>query len=296
MPGVDLERMGVFAAVADAGSFTLAAGRLGLARSAVSQHVTALERELGVQLLQRTTRKVSITEAGAAFLDDCKALLAQAAAAVERARSAKARPAGLLRLTSTEDTAPLVAAWIAEYRRRFPEVRIDYHPTDRRVDLVGEGFDLALRVGGMPDSSLRATTLARFDLWVVGHPDYLAAHGVPRRPADLARHEWIALSVLDAPWSRRFTDRRGKVDTVRLHGAVGVSTAAALLSLVRAGVGLAALPDTMAREDVAAGRLQRVLAGYALPGLQLYAAYPGSTALPAKTRAFLDLAKEIGAR
>lgn len=284
--------MAVFVAVAEAGSFTAAADRLGLARSAVSQHLTRLERDLGVQLLRRTTRQVSITEAGAAFLDDCRSLLAQAERAVERARSARARPSGVLRITSAEDTAPLFAGWLAEYRRRYPEVKIDYHPTDRRVDLVGEGFDLALRVGGMPDSSLRATTLARFETWVVATPAYLAAHGEPKRPADLARHEWIALSVIDSPWMRTFVGRGGRRERVRLHGAVSVSTAAALLWLVRADLGVAAFPDSMVRDDVAAGRLRRLLPAYALPPLHLYAAWPGA-APPAKTRAFLDLAKEL---
>lgn len=292
---VDLERMAIFAAVAETGSFTAAAQRLGLAKSAVSQQVTRLERELGVKLLQRTTRKVSITEAGIAFREDCLDLLQRAELAVERARTARAQPSGVLRVTSTEDTAALVAGWLAEYRRRYREVRIDYQPTDRRVDLVGEGFDLALRVGAMPDSSLRAATLARFELWVVGSAAYLAGHGEPRRPSELADHEWIALSVIASPWARRFVGPDGGEETVRLHGAISVSTAAALLHLVRADVGLSSFPDSMVRTDIAAGRLRRLLADYALPPLYLYAAYPGAGAAPAKTRAFIDLARELAA-
>ena len=292
--GVDLERMAIFAAVADAGSFTAAAERLGLAKSAVSLQLSQLERELGVQLLQRTTRKVSITEAGAAFLEDCRDLLQRAESAVERARSLRARPSGVLRITSTEDSAALVAHWLAEYRRRYPEVRIDYQPTDRRIDLVGEGFDLALRVGGMPDSSLRATTLARFEIWVVASAAYLDQHGEPRHPAELAVHEWVALSVISPPWMRHFTGPDGRQESVRLRGAVSVSTAAALLHLVRADLGIASFPDSMLRADLASGRLRRVLPGYTLPGVHLYAAYPGSTAVPAKTRAFIDLARELG--
>jgi DNA-binding transcriptional LysR family regulator len=293
--GVDLERMAIFAAVAETGSFTAAAERLGLAKSAVSLQLTQLERELGVQLLQRTTRKVSITEAGAAFLEDCRDLLQRAELAVERARSTRARPSGVLRITSTEDSAALVAHWLAEYRRRYPEVRIDYQPTDRRVDLIGEGFDLALRVGGMADSSLRATTLASFEIWLVASAAYLEQRGEPHHPAELADHEWIALSVISPPWMRHFTGPDGRQESVRLHGAVSVSTAAALLHLVRADLGIGSFPDSMVRADIAAGRLRRLLTDYSLPGVHLYAAYPGSTAVPAKTRAFIDLARELGA-
>ena len=146
----------------------------------------------------------------------------------------------------------------------------------------------------MPDSSLHAVRLAGFETWVVASPGYLERHGVPRRPADLAEHEWIALTVIGSPWMRHFTRPDGARETVRLRGAISVSTATAMLCLVRADAGVAAFPDAMVRADIAAGRLRRLLPDDALPGLHLYAAYPGSTALPAKTRAFVDLAREIG--
>lgn len=293
---VDLAAMSIFVAVAEAGSFTAAADRLGMAKSAVSQRLTELERELGVRLLQRTTRRVAITDAGTIFLADCRELLSQAERVLERARSSRARPSGTLRLTSTEDMASPVAAWIVEYRRRFPEVRIDYQPTDRRVDLVAEGFDLALRMGGMPDSSLRAAPLGEFDSWLVASPSYLAAHGEPSQPSDLAHHEWIALSVIASPWVRQFEGPDGDRQTIRMRGSVSVSTAAACQALVRAGLGIAVFPDSMARADVADGRLRRLLASYRLPRLHLYAAYPDTPALPAKTRAFIDLARDTGWR
>src|SRR5688572_22339594 len=131
VPAVSMGRLAAFTAVAEAGSFTAAAERLNTTKSAVSQAVTLLERELGAQLLQRSTRKLAITEAGEAFLADCRALLTSAEAAMERARTGRAQPSGTLRLTSTQGTAGMVASWIATFRERYPAMRIDYVPTDR---------------------------------------------------------------------------------------------------------------------------------------------------------------------
>ena len=153
--GISLARLAAFAAVADAGSFTAAAERLDTTKSSLSQSVALLERELGVQLLQRSTRKLAITEAGEAFLTDCRALLAGAEAAMERARTGRAQPSGTLRITSPHASAGLVAVWIAAYRTRYPGMRVDYVPTDRTLDLIAERFDLAVRIGPMSDSRLR---------------------------------------------------------------------------------------------------------------------------------------------
>ncbi|WP_310449815.1 LysR family transcriptional regulator [Sulfuritalea sp.] len=287
----NLEQMSVFVAVAEAGSFTAAADRLGMAKSAVSQAVSSLERELGVQLLQRSTRKLAITETGAAFCHDCVELLARAAAAVDRVRTGKAQPTGILRITSVVDSAPMVAEWIAEYCARYPAMRIEYLPTDQKIDLIAERFDLALRIGSMQDSSLRAVKLGELETWLVAAPDYLARRGTPRTPQDLVSHEWIALTVVPTPWTRVFESPSGRQERVRLSGAISVSAAAAMRSLVVAGAGIAAFPDSMVRADLAAGRMKRLLANYRLPKLFLYAVYPGSRAVPAKTRSFIDIAK-----
>src|SRR5688572_21635819 len=164
-PAISLARLAAFAAVAEAGSFTAAAERMDMTKSAVSQAVALLERELGAQLLQRSTRKLAITEAGEAFLADCRALLAGAEAAVERARTGRTQPSGTLRLTSPQESAGMVCAWIAAYRERYPAMRIDYVPTDRTLDVIADRFDLAIRIGPMADSRLRAVVLEELELW-----------------------------------------------------------------------------------------------------------------------------------
>jgi DNA-binding transcriptional LysR family regulator len=291
-PAISLGRLAAFAAVAEAGSFTAAAERLDTTKSAVSQSVATLERELGAQLLQRSTRKLAITEAGEAFLADCRALLAGAEAAMERARTGRAQPSGTLRLTSTQGTAALVASWIAAYRERYPAMRVDYVPTDRTLDLIGERFDLAIRIGPMLDSSLRAAVLDEVEIWIAASPRYLATHGTPRKPADLAQHEWIALSLLPAPWAVELA-RSGRKVRIKLRGSVSVASSDAALRLMVEGAGISAYPATAdLRDEMQSGRLVRVCPGWSTRRMFLYAAYPGNVAPPAKTRAFIDLAKE----
>ena len=291
-PAISLGRFAAFVAVAEAGSFTAAAERLDTTKSALSQSVAVLERELGAQLLQRSTRKLAITEAGEAFLADCRALLAEANAAVERARTGRAQPSGTLRLTSTHAVADMVAGWIAAYRQSYPAMRVDYVPTDRTLDLIAERFDLTIRIGPMDDSRLRAVVLEELELWTAASPAYLARYGTPRKPVDLTDHEWVAMSLLSAPWTLDYTSRSGSKVRVRLRGSVSAASNQAVHSLVVAGAGISAFPNTAAlRADVEAGRLVRLLPGWRLRRLFLYAAYPGNIAPPAKTRAFIDLVK-----
>jgi DNA-binding transcriptional LysR family regulator len=289
---ISLGRLVAFVAVAEVGSFTAAAERLNTTKSAVSQAIAVLERELGVQLLQRSTRKLAITEAGESFLADCRSLLAAAEATMERAHTGRAQPSGTLRLTSTQGMSGMVAGWIATYREHYPAMRVDYVPTDRKLDLIAERFDLTIRIGPMDDSSLRAVVLEELELWTVAARSYLARHGTPRKPAELARHEWIALSLLPTPWSVDFT-RGGRKVRAKTRGSISVASTDALLRLVIEGVGISVFPSTAdVRSEVESGRLVRLFPGWTTHRMFLYAAYPGSIAVPAKTRAFIDLAKE----
>lgn len=289
---INLDRIAAFVSVADAGSFTAAAELLGMTKSAVSQAVGLLERELGTQLLQRSTRKLAITEAGDAFLLDCRSLLSQAEQAVDRARTGKAMPSGVLRLSTAADSAVFVAPLLAEYLAIYPNMHIDYVPTDRVVDLFAERFDLSLRSGAMQDSRLRALKLADMEMCTVASPDYLKRHVRPKHPREFANHQWIALSALETPWSRTWRSRNGTATAVRLKGAISVATAAGARSIVLASAGISAFPRFMVEEDIAAGRLVEVLPQYRLPDIYLFAIWPGRLEPPAKTRAFIDLAKQ----
>ena len=211
---------------------------------------------------------------------------------MERAHTGRAQPSGTLRLTSTHAMAGMIAGWIATYREHYPAMRVDFVPTDRRLDLIAERFDLTIRIGPMDDSSLRAVVLEELELWTVAAPRYLARHGTPRNPGELARHEWIALSLLPTPWSVDFV-RGGRKLRVKTRGSISVASTEPLLRLVIEGAGISVFPSIAdVRAEVEAGRLVRLFPGWTTRRMFLYAAYPGSIAAPAKTRAFIDLAKE----
>ena len=285
---MNLMRLEVFVTVCTTGSFTRAAEQMGVTKSAASQHVAALERELGVQLLHRSTRSLTVTEAGAGLLADGRALLEQATRLAERTRHHTAQLSGTLRVTSADFTATWVAPVIADYVRRHPGMHVDYLPTDRLVDLAAEGMDLSLRTTGRRDSSLHAATLAEFDIWCAASPDYLAERGTPRRLADLASHDWIAFTPIPHPWTLQTRDAD---DAVRLRRSVSTSSTAGGRALAVAGAGVFASPQFVLEAELAAGRLVRVLPGVKLPQVTLYAVWPGGREPPMKTRAFIELAK-----
>jgi len=285
---MNLTRLEAFLTVCDVGSFTAAAERLGLTKSAISQHVGTLERELGVQLLHRSTRRLAVTEAGTTLLQEGRALLEQARQLSVRTRHQAAQLTGVLRLTSAEDTAPYVAPLIAEYVRLHPGMQVEYRPSDRLLDLVTEGLDLSLRSTLRRDSSLRAVSLAEFDVWCVASPRYLHERGTPKRLEDLASHAWIAFTLIPHPWTLHTRD--GK-QSVRLQRTIATTSNAGGRALAVAGAGLFAAPSFALEPEVAAGRLVRVLPTVKLPQVTLYVAWPGRGEPPSKTRAFIDLAK-----
>lgn len=289
---VNLNRLAVFVALVRAGSFTAAAEHLGMTKAMVSQHLLRLERELGATLLVRSTRRMALTEAGAAFHADCVQLLEQAQAAIERIGDQRSTPAGTLRLTtSTDYGTAVVAPALAEFLRLYPALHVDLVIDDQINDLIAERFDLAIRIGWLRDSSLRATRLGGFRQLVMASPAYLAEHGMPRRPEDLAvHHGWIAMSALATPLRWTFT-RGNSRRVVRMRQVMQANNAAAIRALVLAGAGVSVLPEYLVQEDIQAGRLQVLLAQYRLQEGGIHAVYPDPQP-PAKVRAFIDFMRD----
>lgn len=283
-----LTHLEAFVAVCTTGSFTRAAEHLAITKSAASQSVAALEKELGVQLLHRSTRRQTLTESGEALLVDARALLEQAARLAEKTRGQAARLTGVLRLASSDITATWVAPVIAEYMRLYPGMQVEYHPSDHLVDLVAEGIDLTVRATGRRDSSLRAAPLATFDVWCVASPDYLQERGTPRRLAELASHQWIAFTPIPQPWTLRTRDGD---QSVHLNRSLSTSSTSGGRALAMAGAGVFGAPSLLVEHEVSAGRLVRVLPKLKFPQVFLYAAWPGKHEPPLKTRAFIELAK-----
>ena len=258
---VNLNRLAVFVALVRAGSFTAAAEQLGLTKAMVSQHLARLEQELGATLLLRSTRRMSLTEAGTVFHADCVRLLADAETAIARVGGNRDTPSGTLRLTTSTDYGmAVVAPALASFCQLHPQVQVDLVIGDRINDLIAERFDLAIRVGWLRDSSLHATRLGSFRQMVVATPAYLAIHGTPRRPEQLATHGWIAMSVLATPLRWTFVSSGGARRTVRMKPVAQANNAAAVRAMVLAGAGVAVLPDYLAEEDIRAGRLVVLLA------------------------------------
>jgi DNA-binding transcriptional LysR family regulator len=286
---LQLDRMVLFAAVAEAGGFTAAAERLDTSKTLLSHQVRRLEAELGTALFTRTTRRVTLTEAGERLLRDCAPALRELTAAVERAAATRARPMGTLRITAPPEFASgMLGMALGAFARQHPELQVELVSSSEVLDLVRERLDLAIRVGWLRDSSFRATRLGDFEQFVVASPAYLARAGVPQRPEDLVRHRWIALTVLRAPLSWRFTAANGNQRSIRVQAIARANSPDGVLGLLRGGVGISVLTDIALEPDLRSGRLQRVLAQWSLPSGGIYVVYPSTRQVPAKVRAFID--------
>jgi len=287
-----VDRLGaiqVFAQVVETGSFAKAADRLGLSTSAASRYVAELESHLQTRLLNRTTRRVSLTESGRAFYERAVQLLADLAEAEEEASSAAVVPRGTIRLTTSVNfgvrhVAPAIADFLAEHR----EVRFDVSLSDRVVDLVEEGFDLAIRVGPPGPENLVARKLGETRLVPCASPDYLAKHGAPKAPEDLARHDCFTYEYVSPRHVWRFRDRSGAERSVRVSGSLHSNNGDLLSEVAARGAGIVFEPAFIVGPDVRAGRLVPLLQDFEPLPLPIYAVYPSRKHLSAKVRRFVE--------
>jgi DNA-binding transcriptional LysR family regulator len=277
---IDLNAVSVFVRVVETGSFTLAARELGMPKSAVSRRVARLEQALGVRLLQRTTRRVTLTDAGTNYhRQAARALttLSEASAAVSLEQE---EPRGLVRLTAPADLTPeLFGAWIAEFCARYPLVQVELDLTQRRVDLIAEGYDFALRAGVLADSSFIARKIVSSSLVLAASPGYLEKRGTPRRPSDLEGHACLMFRAQNGRSRWTLTGPKGEV-SVDVTGPVIVNAPAFAAVLARAGAGIGLVPDHEIGKDLADGRLVSVLPGYSIAGGGLYLVYPAARHVP----------------
>ena len=284
-----LTSMTAFIRASDLGSFAAAAAAMDMSPQMIAKHVTALEARLGSRLLNRTTRRQSLTEIGRAYYDRCKIVLAEVDAADSLAQSARAIPRGLLRVNApvTFGTQRLVP-FIAAYMRRHPEVEIDLVLTDRFVDLVDEGYEIAFRVGALADSSLMSRALARFRTAACASPAYLAERGTPATPSDLAQHSCL-IRTATAEW--HFV-KDGRPHPVRVQTRLRLNEARAMLPAALAGLGIVLISEDLVRDGLADGRLVRVLADYETPSLPMQLVFLTDRHQTPKLRSFIDAAVE----
>lgn len=289
----ELKRLAVFVAVAEGGGFTAAAARLGTTKAMVSAQVRQLEAELGVTLFTRTTRRVTLTEAGQQLQGECTPLLRELEAALDRVGdNGVGELRGTLRLTAAHDVlSGALSARLARFAALHPALHLDLVATDQVLDLVGEGIDVAIRGGWLRDSTLRAVRLDEFEQYVCAASSYLAAHGIPRQPQELAEHRWVALTLLRAPLTWTFV-RKGAQRTVRMQAAARANAPGTVQALVREGLGLSILASFAVEQDLAQGRLVRLLGDWTLPRAGIHAVYPATRHVPAKVRALVDFLRE----
>ncbi|MCF1709731.1 LysR family transcriptional regulator [Tabrizicola sp. J26] len=278
----------MFAAVMETGSFAAAAARLGTSPGQASKLVSRLESTLGVRLLNRTTRALSPTEAGQAYFDRIRVVLDEIEAIDQSIRQEAERPRGRLRISAplTFGVHQLRFA-LTDFACLYPEIALDVNFTDRVVNLVDEGFDMAVRIGRPVDSTLIARRLCDSRLRLVAAPSYLDRAGIPQDPADLARHACIIDTNFREPGSWLFRTSEG-VKAVPVSGRLRFSNAEVCLAAAERGLGLAYLPDFVAADALAAGRVQPVLAELEIPPYGIYTVYPPGRHLAAKVRALID--------
>jgi DNA-binding transcriptional LysR family regulator len=288
----DILAMVFFARVVQAGSFTGAAAKLGVSKSVVSAKVAALEEQLRVRLLHRTTRKLSLTQEGLALFERCARVVTAADEAAAAAETTGDTPRGLLRVNAPIAFAQeYLAAPMAAYLEQNPDVRIDLALSDRVIDLVEEGVDVAIRVSSnLQGPGLIARKLASDRTVLCGAPAYLARKGTPLSPQDLVHHDCLVYSLLKVSEEWRFRDRGSKdVYTVPITGRLSAASGAVLRQVALAGRGLAVLPAFMVAADVVAGRLCLLVDGFQGVDLGIYAVYPQTRRPLGKVRAFVDL-------
>lgn len=292
-----LTHLPVVVAVARRGGFALAAAELGMSPSAVSHAVRLVEERIGQPLFARTTRSVSLTEAGKALVETTGPALQDIAERLDRIRGIKGRPSGLLRINASNIAIPLaVTPVVAAMAERYPDVTVEVFAEQGLVDIVSEGFDAGIRLGEMIAQDMVAVRLTPpFKAVVVASPAYVGKHGRPRDVADLAKHNCVGYRLVRSGGLYRWDlNDNGKDVVIETRGTVVVTDSLGAIDLALAGVGLAYVFEPLVRTDLAAGRLVQILPKTAIeePGLFLY--FPRRAAMAPKLRAFIDTANEIG--
>jgi DNA-binding transcriptional LysR family regulator len=285
----DLEAWAIFAKTAEAGSFARAAGELGLSKATVSKAIARLENRLGERLFHRTSRRLSLTETGRVLSVRAAKILADAEAVEAEALAQSATPRGRVRIAAPmsfglEHVAPALPDFLAAY----PAISIDLHLSDQAVDLVGGGFDVALRIAALPDSSMMARRLCQVRRLLVGAPGYFTEHGRPSHPRELSGHSCLGYSYLPSGDTWQFIGPSGEEHAIAVTGPLRANNADALMASLRAGIGMALQPEFVVWRDLREGRLEPVMTDWSAPPIALNIVTPPGGPRPSKVNVLID--------
>src|SRR3954454_6986356 len=285
----DFEALAIFAKVAELRSFAAAATELALSKATVSKAVSRLEERLGARLFNRTSRRLALTDAGQKLAERAARLLADGEAAESEALAQSVAPRGLVRLAVPMSFGIMaVAPILPEFLKQYPDVSIDLHLSDAMVDLIGEGFDAALRIATLPDSSLIARRLCAMPRYTVASPDYLKRYGRPTHPMQLAEHKCLGYAYLTTPGVWHYTNSAGEQASVRPAGPLRVNNGEALMPVLLAGLAIADLPQFIVGDAIAAGKVEVILKGWKQTEGAVHLVTPSTGPRPARVEALMD--------
>jgi DNA-binding transcriptional LysR family regulator len=285
-----LKSMVVFAHVVEQGNLTAAAKHIGLSRAVVSYHIKKLETQLRVKLLNRSTRSIALTEAGAEYYQSCRIIAEQAATANLQIENLKNEPEGLLKITCPVNVGlQMVVPALNDFRRLYPKIELDVMLTDEVVNIIQEGIDLAIRGAPLPDSGLQASKLSTLQTCLCGSPDYLKRRGRPSSPTDLEQHDWVVYKLTSGAIKLKKGNRSY---SVAVKGSISTNNAAARTAFLEGGHGLGRIPVYDAWPKIKAGTLESVLDDYQLKDINIYGVFPPGSAASKKLRLLIDYLKE----
>lgn len=285
----NLNLIHVFIKVVEKQSFTAAAEALCLTKSVVSRHVNHLEEELGVKLLHRTTRRITLTEVGALYYQRCSGLIEEIENVSSKAQLFQNEPSGTLRISAPMDFGNLIlTSMISSFMREFPKIEVELILTDKKLDLIQENLDMVIRVGWLRDSSMISTKLGKTRQLVCSSKKYLEHHPIPKQPSDLTHHNWITLTELPNHGRWTFSTPDNQLEVVTLKGNIQTNNAVSVGNFVKEGMGISALPEFTIVDSLKEGTLQVLLEDYKLEDVGIYAVYPTRDYLPLKVRTFID--------
>jgi DNA-binding transcriptional LysR family regulator len=284
-----LSDISVFVHVVDVGSFTGASQNLGLSKSAVSKYITRLECRLGVRLLNRTTRKLSLTEAGRGFYERSRHILKEIDEAEAEVSRLQASPRGTLRINAPMSFGILhIAPALQEFSTQFPQVSINMNLDDQKLDVIEEGFDVSVRIAELPDSSLVAKRLGPCRHVVVASPTYLKINGTPTSPNDLVKHQILIYSHQESTRLWHFRAPNNQIISIAVEGLVQINSSLAIREALLGGLGITRIPTFVVGQDIQNKRLLPILVDYQTLELSIYLVYPERRHLSPKVRAFVD--------